>query len=279
MTFRIETETIDLPFPAQQIGWQSFDVDNNDNWLAIRKTTAGLKLVSPWNEVHLPLNLDSAMVRCLDDKALVVFPRIKAEGETNAWIVDPNTGHVVKGFSVGDGVEDVMVLDDYVVVSYFDQGILGKTRPSKEGIAIFDPVGNYLWGYASGVKNPVDLIDCYAMCPAGGGRLAFCGYKDFALVELDLAKQTQVITPTPTGLHGCSAMACLKDIIFFRGPYPSDSEGQAPRDAVFAFDKRRGQVSAIGDLAGDYVRGLSDGRMLSISGGSVVIARFTDLEH
>ena len=276
MTFRIETETIAIPFPVTEISWQGFDIDGNDNWLAVKATKAGLRLVSAWNEVPLDLEIEYATVRCLGDKALIVSGRIGRQGQINAWIVDPNNGDLITRFSVGDGVQDVLVLDDYIAVSYFDEGVLGHTLPSREGIAIFDHVGKYLWGYATAIHNPVYILDCYAMCPTARNSLAFFAYTDFHLVDLDVSKQIQTVIQIPPALRGCSAISRLKNTTFFRGPYPQDNDYKKPRETVFAFDIKGGQVCEVDNLPGGYVRGLSNGRMLSVSDRSVVIVSFRE---
>ncbi len=275
MTFYLSTETLPLPFSTAKISFQGFDIDNTGNWIAIVESEAGLRLRTPWSDIRLPVDLPYAMVRWLDGKAMVVFSRISEADETNAWIIDPQEGVILKAFSVGDGVQDVLVFKDFIAVSYFDEGVLGFVSPSNEGLAIFAKDGTYLWGYTSGVKNPVYILDCYAMCPTGSNRLAFFAYTDFDFVEIDLVTREQIITPTPDTLHGCGAITCQADTVFFRGPYPASGQDRsAPREAVFAFDKNKGQAVEILPLPGKSVRGLSQGRMLAIGDGGVVVATF-----
>lgn len=276
MAYTIETELIPLPFAAKQLSYDGFDIDDNGNWLALVTSASGLRLVSAWNDIPLGMDLSFAMVRCLNDTALVIFPRIRNKGEINAWIIDPQDGAILKTFSVGDGVEDVTILESHIAVSYFDEGVLSFIPPSQEGIAIFDHAGIYLWGYKNSIHRPVDIIDCYAMCRTGRNRLAFCAYAGFELVELDVARQSQTILPTPSAVHGCGALACLGQIAFLRGPYPRDPDRDKPRDQVFAIDRTTGDMRFAGILPGAFVRGLSSGRMLCISNDAVTIATLSD---
>ncbi len=273
--FRITTETLSLPFPGTQIGWKGFDVGKDGNWLAILQTETGLKLRSEVGEVALPVPLSFAIVRCLGDLALVVAARIERQGEVNAWIMETETGRVRHAFSVGDGVQDVLVLADFIVISYFDEGVFSGIMPSHEGLAFFDRQGTYLWGYVTGITDSVDVSDCYAMCHAGRNHVAFCAYTTFSLVVLDISRREQSVVPTPQQLHGCGAITTRGDGFLFRGPYPDDADYKKPRDSVFAFDAVSGEATLIGTLPGQQVRGLSNGRMLCVDGDDVVIASFT----
>lgn len=275
ISYQIRFETLDVPFPVEEISWQGFDIDSHGNWLAVREEASGLRLAGAWGEVALQVKRPYALVRWLGDMALIVHARIRKAGEVNAWIVDPKDGRMLSGFSVGDGVEDVVVLRDFIVVSYFDEGVLGGIGPAREGVAVFDRQGAYLWGYHGAIRDSVGLVSCYAMCPTGPNAVALCGYMGFELVELNVGQQSQVVRATPPKLHGCSAITFLKETAFFRGPYPRKGEGEHVRDEVYAF-KATGHYDRFGYLPGPTARGLVNGRMLTIGEHGVRVASFAE---
>ncbi|MCR6660864.1 MAG: hypothetical protein NVV72_16535 [Asticcacaulis sp.] len=275
MTFRPSTKIISLPFSTDRISWQGFDLDDNGNWIAIIESDEGLRLLTDHVNFPMPVDLPYAMVRWIGDNALVVISRIVEVGEINAWVIDPKGGEILNAFSVGDGVKDVLVLKNFIAVSYFDEGIFGSPQGlSIEGLCILSHDGAYLWGYTSSVSNAVDIGDCYAMCPLGPNRLAFCAYSHFEWVELDLESHTQKVVPTPQQLHGSGAITCRGDTAFFVGPYPDNQDFSKPRDEVFAFNRVTGTVSKAPSISGKALRGMSDGRLLSMCDEGLLIATF-----
>jgi|GEM_PF-4561345 len=278
MTFRSSTKIISLPFSTDRISWQGVDLDENGNWIAIIESDEGLRLLTAEIEIPLPIDLPYAMVRWIGNNALVVISRIADTNQINAWIIDPKGGEILNAFSVGDGVQDVLVLKNFIAVSYFDEGIFGSPQGlSIEGLSIFSHNGTYLWGYMSSINNAVDIADCYAMCPLAPNRLAFCAYTHFEWVELDLENQTQKVTPTPQQLHGSGAITSHGETAFFISPYPDNLDFSKPRDKVFAFNRITKAVSEappISHRVRRVLRGLSDGRLLSICDEGLSIMTF-----
>lgn len=266
---------LDLPFPASQLSWDGPDIDKAGNWIAVVDSGTGLRLVTPWSDVPLPFDLRYAAVRWLDGKALVVSGRIRKAGDVNAWIIDPVDGTILHAFSIGDGVEDVVVLKDFIAVSYFDEGVFSGISPSHEGVAIFDHSGVYLWGYTSSFTDAVDIVDCYAMCQSGPNRITFFAYTEFKLVEVDVAARQQSVRPAPLEVQGCHDLTCVKTTAILRGPYSKNGDRTAPRSEVFAVDQR-GKGFELEPLPGRYARGLSNGRFLLVGDHQVDVVTFTD---
>ncbi len=275
MTISRTASPLDLPFTVSQLSWSGADIDKAGNWIAMTDTGKGLRLVTPWSDIPLPLDLPYAGVRWLGDKALVVCPRIRKDGEINAWIVDPVDGTISVAFSVGDGVEGFVVLKDFIVVGYFDEGVFSGINPSHEGVAVFDRSGVYLWGYTSSFTDAVDVVDCYAMCQSGPNRVTFFAYTEFKLVEVDVSARRQTVMPAPPEVSGCHGLTCLKTTAILRGPYAKNGDHTAPRPEVFAVD-RSGIAVEIEPLSGRYVRGLPNGRFLVIDDDRAEIVTFSE---
>ena len=275
-------QILQLPFSPEAITHDGFDIDDKGNWLALTRTAERLHLWSAGKPIGVERGISDAMqidpalamVRAMGPQALIVTHRIRRRGDINAWIVSVADGAILRSFSVGDGVNDALILSDFIVISYFDEGIYGDTRPAKEGIAIFDHSGAYLWGYQSEIDDAAMIDDCYAICPAGPNRIQFFSYSDFPLVELDVERRIQTKTAVPKWLHGCGAITSLGLTTFLRGPYPSKRAPQEARNGVFALNRMTGKTRPAGLVPGSFVRGLHNGQMLSISEQRVGVVSF-----
>jgi hypothetical protein len=276
MRYAMTTEAIALPFPTAELSFQGIDLNDAGAWLAVVETQDGLRLRTTETDVNLSLNLGYAMVRWLGDKALVVFSRILEIGNVNAWVVDVHDGSILNCFSVGDGVQDVVVLEDFIVVSYFDEGVYSDNPISNEGISVFDLNGTFQWGYQTDVADPVMIDDCYAVCKIGQNRVTFCAYADFVLVELDLVTRQQIIFSVPKQLEGAAAITALPHVTLFHGPYDANFDHRKERTQVYAFDRASGAVMEAGHVLGKWVRGLSGGRMLAVTDAGLSVTRFSE---
>lgn len=278
MRYSMTSETIALPFPAAQLSYQGIDLNDDGAWLAVVETAQGLRLRTAGTDVKLPLNLQYAMVRWLGDKALVVFSRIRDEGDINAWVVNVWDGTILNKFSVGDGVNNVVVLEDFIVVGYFDEGVYSDNPLSNEGVSVFDRNGVFQWGYTSSVADPVLIDDCYAICKIGRNAVSFCAYSDFKLVELDVTARQQAVTTIPEELEGANAITTLPHTTFFYGPYCRDADPRKDRAQAYAFDRASGAITNIGQVPGTVLNGLSEGRLLSLTDRDALIIRFSQQE-
>ena len=146
MRYTMTTETISLPFSTAQLSHKGLDIDDCGAWLAIIETPEDLRLRTATSDIALELGWSYAMVRWLGDKALVICARIREVGDVDAWVIDVHDGTILRSFSVGDGVQDVVVLEDFIVVSYFDEGVYSDNPISNEGISVFDLSGAFQWG-------------------------------------------------------------------------------------------------------------------------------------
>jgi hypothetical protein len=273
--YTMTLEAIHLPFPLAHLSHLCLDLNDDGEWMAIIDDSDGLRLKTATKDIPIDLDGICAMVRWLDDKALIVCG--VGIAELSAVIVDTQTGAILKRFSVGEGVQDVVVLEDFIAFSYYDEGVYSDNRISNEGISIFDQNGAFRWGYHNGVPGSVQIADCYAICKTGRNRIAFCAYTDFPFVELDLDTRHQTVIPTPTETHGSGAITVLPDTVFLHGPIPKGEDWRtAERDGIYAMDKDTGKVTEVGSVTGKWVRGLSRGRMLSVTDNAVSIIRLTE---
>ncbi len=164
-------------------------------------------------------------------------------------------GQVQREFFIGDGVNDVVVLEDLIAITYFDEGVFRGRSPSEQGIAFFDFDGEFFGGYQSLFgAAAVDIADCYAACRAGRSTLAFSAYTGFELVRVRPRAREQELVALPAELHGASALSVVGDLGYFFSPYDSKRSLIAwrPNEAAREIGRHSGPL-----------RGIETGRFLS----------------
>jgi hypothetical protein len=200
---------------------------------------------------------------------LVRFPIVRAIGFDRVLLVDsrpmPNTpggfvysmaGELTATLHVGDGVQDAVVLDDLIALTYFDEGVFSGIRPSEQGIAFFEYDGRLFDGYQSMFgSEAVDIVDCYAACRISGQSLAFTAYTGFELVRLNPRKRHQEVVEIPKSVQGHSALSVNGAHACFFGPY-------SRKRALLSWTPRTAPEK-IGSHTGP-LRGISQHQFLSI---------------
>lgn len=207
------------------------------------------------------------MVRSVAGRAIVVQRRAKRR-EPNAWIVE-RSGQIAAEFCAGDGIEDIVVLEDHIVFTYFDEGIFGGAPPAEQGVAVFDPTGHYEFGYydCSGSGAP-DIADCYAACADEAGRLLIFPYTEFPIIRIDLSKRSREVFPAPETLTGAHAMTSSGEQAFLWSPYDY-------RDEIFGVLLGTNRAKAIGRYPGP-LRGLPGGRFLAVGSSGYTVVSMVD---
>jgi len=212
------------------------------------------------------------IVRCIDKTRLILADSNCADKNHSAWIIDACSGEI-RNFFAGDAIEDILVRNDRIVVTYFDEGIFSNVYPSYEGIAFFDAEGELLTGYQSRLgEEAVPIWDCYAACWDENGRLVFCPYGatlvveesryvggGFPIVCLDLNTFQQQVCQTPERVHGASAISPRGNTVVFFNPYNEKTalllwEPEAERDE---------EVTLLGHHPGP-LSGIGKGRFLTV---------------
>ena len=203
----------DLPGSAVDI-----DVGVDGAWVAMCKRDAELVVATSTGQFPAPDNLRFPQIRWMGNGDILVVDTRTTRGSQNAFVLTPSGIEKVR-FCVGDGVADVLVVGESVVVTYFDEGIFGGVAPSEEGLAVFASDGRFEFGYQSGVKDPVDIADCYCVCPAGPDEVCFSPYTEFPLVRLNLKTRQQQVHKLPRHLAGSSALATDGIAFYIYAPY------------------------------------------------------------
>lgn len=219
----------------------------------------GQVLLFNGREVQMPEILRFPIVRAIGEDAAVV---VNARGypRNPLKIIDAD-GIVRLQFDVGDAIEEILVSDTWIVVTYFDErAALG------EGIEVFDLSGKLRLSYERDFSDAVDISDCYCACWAESDKLAFYPYTKFPLVQLNLNDLTQMVWETPRELHGSHALSIIGDAVYFHSPYDS-------RDDIFKWKLDSDKASKVGQYV-ERLRGLPGGRFLAFRETSYTILSF-----
>jgi hypothetical protein len=242
-----------------------FDVGRDGSWVGIFQRGERLCVqLGDEREFFASSHLRYPRARFIGrENVLVVDTRYR--GAPNAWIYDLN-GDLIKAFPCGDGVADVVVLDDTIAVTYFDEGVFSNVPPSHEGIAFFDHQGRLIAGYQSMfTSEAVVIYDCYCACRVDDHTMAFSPYDAFPLVTLNPRAQRQIVRNLPRALQGAGAISIRDETVFLFSPRES-------KGVLFAWELD-GTVRQLGECVG-HLRGLEWGRFLSVGERGFTVLSF-----
>jgi hypothetical protein len=212
-----------------------------------------------------------------DDAVLVACARMESEEEINGRLWD-REGNPLADFSLGDGINEVLANDRWIISTYFDEGVYSDIGPGHEGVAFFDSKGEFRFGYRTALgADAVHVDDCYAACWADSNGIIFLPYVDFPLVRLRIDTRAQETWPTPKEVHGSGAITSAGDSIFFYSPYDSPSYPTGRGSRIFSWDVGSSQASLAGEHRrekGYRLRGLPGGRFISAKPDGYTILSF-----
>ncbi|SHK17928.1 hypothetical protein [Hymenobacter psychrotolerans] len=243
------------PLTSGKLRLLTLDSDEHGNFIA---------LLSNWevwtNQWRLALQQQFRfpLIRKIDDtRFLIVESRRGPQDNGHVFGV---SGNKLLTFNAGDAVEAVLVQDEKIVISYFDEGI-GSGKPSSDGLAVFNFDGQQLWGFNS--SNPAHFIlDCYCMCKLGKDSILFYPYTDFPLLELRLTDYQVTHQQTPDDFCGSHALTTTRGNVIFCGSY---------EDTCFFWWDRKDKIKRFGDFPPARLRGIGNGKFLTFDDHSFTI--------
>ena len=226
------------------------DVLTDDSYLAI--TDKG-NIISPFDKVKIHQLFKFPVIRQLNDNSFLIADSRTNEKDDNCFIYD-REGNVLKQFYSGDGIQDIEVVRDKIIITYFDEGVYGADGPNNEGLVVFDFDGNILSKYNEKHGDQI-ISDCYCICKHGTNRVLFLPYTDFPLIELNLDTGDEKKFEIPEKLKGSNGLTSTTDRIIFHSPY-EDKRG--------IYNWKIGDKTA--ERIGEYsegLRGLKNGRFIT----------------
>lgn len=154
------------------------------------------------------------IIRRMDNEHILIAEMRSKENDKNAQIYNKK-GDLIDSFVIGDAVQDILVFDRKIIVSYFDEGVMAQKKFSKEGLIIFNKKGKMIWGFNS--NTPFEIWDCYHIIKTGIDKVLFFGYGKFPICELDINFQTIEEIEIPFERFGSiESISCFDNKIFWK---------------------------------------------------------------
>ena len=228
------------------------DVLTDDSYIGV---TGKGRVVFPFNAIEIKQTFKFPIIRQLsDDLFLIADSRTNSEESDNCFDYDLK-GNAVRHFYAGDGIQDIEVLRGKIVVTYFDEGVLGTDGPNNYGLVVFDFDGNILSKYNEKHGDQI-ILDCYCICKHGVNRILFLPYAEFALIELNVDTWGETKYEIPEQLKGSSGLTSNSAGVIFYSPY-NDKRG------IYRWRPGDKKAEKIGEYS-EGLRGLKNGRFISV---------------
>ncbi|MFT3912105.1 MAG: hypothetical protein QM737_21950 [Ferruginibacter sp.] len=235
------------------------DLDADEQGQFIAFTDSGTvithdKILAIDKEIRFPI------IRRLDlDTFLIAESR--TDKLPNGHIYNFN-GQLLQSFLIGDGIQNIVVHNNKIVATYFDEGVFGDDGPNNDGLAIFDLTGHQLFGFNSTVED-FGIDDCYCICKHKTDTVLFYAYAEFKLCELNVDTFEFTSIDTLNDFAGASAISGTKDKIIFHSAYKD-------KTSFFSWDTNKNDVVKFGSYP-PPLKGIGNGYFLSVGNNGFTI--------
>jgi len=233
-------------------GGKLVDVDYRHSWLYLGITDQNV-VVTPSEAFKINREFKYPLIRAVDEQVFLVA-ECRVDKRVDNCLLFDFQGKQLTSFFAGDGIQDIEVVNNRIVISYFDEGVYGMDGPNNEGLAVFDLNGEMLLGYNSKHRE-YTIDDCYCMCANGAHSILFFPYMDFPLIELNLNTGEEKTYKTPAAVRGSAAITSFEGKIIFHSPYDEPNQ-------FLLWSIGQNQATHIGEYPG-MLRGLRAGQFLS----------------
>jgi hypothetical protein len=226
------------------------DCSTNDSYVGI--TNKGY-IIRPFGKIKIHQSFQFPIIRQINDNQFLVADARVSTRTDNCFIYD-SEGKIIGQFFAGDGIQDIEIVKEKIIVTYFDEGVFGMDGPNNEGLIIFNLNGKILLSYNEKHGDQI-ISDCYCICGHGSNRILFLPYTEFQLIELNLDNGEETIYEIPEEIKGSNSITSTAESIIFHAPY-DDKRGffkWIPGDKKF---ERIGEYN-------EGLRGLKNGKFLA----------------
>jgi len=226
----------------------NLDADDQGNFIAF---TDNKTVVTNDHSLKIEIDLRFPIIRRLDNETFFIADS-RTEKDNNGYIFK-FSGQLVKSFLAGDGIEDIIVHRNKIIITYFDEGVYGGDGPNGDGLAVFDFEGQQEFGVNSSAGDMV-IADCYCICKHGTNKVLFYAYTDLKVFELNLDTFKFESFETPNDFSGTSAISSTVDKIIFHSSYND-------KRSFFSWDRNKKEVIKFGDYS-PGLTGINNGKFL-----------------
>ncbi len=227
----------------------NLDTDEFGNYIAISKSK---EIITASYKLTISRKFRFPIIRWLIHGRFLIADA-RCDKSNNAVIYDKD-GRELKSFYAGDGIEDILILQDKIIFTYFDEGVFGNDGPNNEGLTVFNFDGKQLFGFNSASDGLI--ADCYSMCKFDSHKILFYTYTDFPVIELNIDTFKWKVHQTSTEYAGANSMVCKYGQVIFHGTY-------SDKKSFFLWDIWQKKVKKIGVYSA-RLRGIENGKFLSV---------------
>ncbi len=186
------------------------------------------------------------LVRWIDYNHFLIVNARNHSDTDNVFIINLD-GTLLNSFYCGDAIEDIVVSNEGIWISYFDEGIFGQGI-STEGLVLFSYEGTPIFRYHSDLLDRPPIVDCYAICKGTSSSLWLFPYSDFPLLNVNPVKKTIKSYKVPKVLHGANGICVRGNFAYFYDSYNSNKE-------LYCWEIGKHRPQVIGRVNG-HTRGL-----------------------
>jgi len=229
----------------------SIDVKDDNSFVAYtdnKEVITGAKRLLIDSDIKFPI------IRFLEKGKFILADTRTSNVNPNVYIFDFD-GNLLKSFLAGDGIEDILIHNNKIVVTYFDEGVFGQDGPNNNGLSTFSFDGKLQFGF-NGNKEGLHIYDCYCVCKTGSNKILFYAYDLFNVVELNLDDFSWKELKTPHDFKGASAMSSIGNKIIFHSSYHD-------KLSFFEWNIQEGVVAIVGEYS-SQLKGLEKGKFLAV---------------
>jgi hypothetical protein len=227
----------------------NLDADDRGNFIAF---VDDKMVITNDHQLKVNIEIKFPIIRRLNNETFLIADS-RTKDNPNGHIYSFN-GQLIKSFLAGDGIEDILVHRDKIIITYFDEGVLGADGPNNDGAAVFAFSGEQIFGFNSS-KVWGHILDCYCICKHGTNRVLLYTYTDFKVFELNLDTLKVEIFDTPDDFSGASAISSTADKIIFHSSYQD-------KRSFFSWDRKKNLVEKFGDYT-PGLTGIANGKFLT----------------
>lgn len=238
------------------------DADDQGNFIAF---TDNKTVITNDHNLKIEIDLLYPIIRRLNKETFFIADS-RAEKYNNGYIFN-FTGQLVKSFLAGDGIEDIVVHSDKIVITYFDEGVFGSDGPNVDGLAVFDFEGQQEFGINSSGGDIV-IVDCYCICKHGPKKVLFYAYTGLKLFELNLDTFKIKSFEIPNDFSETSAISSTGDKIIFHSNYQG-------KRSFFSWDRNKKEIIKFCDYS-PLLKGIENGKFLIYGDSGYTIVNPTE---
>lgn len=236
------------------------DLDLSDDNFFIAYTD-NKEIITSDKKISIEIEIKYPIVRLIDKEKFLLIDSRTDSNKQNAFIYDFN-GRLLKTFLAGDGIQDVLIQNNKIVITYFDEGVFGEGGPNNNGLTVFNFDGKQEFGFNESIQG-LHIYDCYCICKQDKNKVLFYAYDFFNVVQLNLDNFEWQEFKTPNDFEGASAMTNIDDKIIFHSSYHD-------KKSFFVWDRQNDEVTKAGEY-GSNLKGLQAGKFLTFGEKGFVI--------